>query len=84
MFAIFVLLFLGFSLFLPGFLTTNNVALLLQSVSVLGILSVAMGATIIAGAIDLSMVALMVLAALLLAPVRYPPNNRNAEVTNDE
>ena len=39
-FAIFVLLFLGFSLFLPGFLTANNVALLLQSVSVLGILSV--------------------------------------------
>ncbi len=61
-FAIFVLLFLGFSLFLPGFLTANNVALLLQSVSVLGILSVAMGATIIAGAIDLSMVALMAMS----------------------
>jgi ribose transport system permease protein len=61
-FAIFVLLFLGFSLFLPGFLTANNVALLLQGVSVLGILSVAMGAMIIAGAIDLSMVALMAMS----------------------
>lgn len=61
-FAIFILLFLGFSLFLPGFLTANNVALLLQSVSVLGILSVAMGAMIIAGAIDLSMVALMAMS----------------------
>lgn len=61
-FAIFVLLFLGFSLFLPGFLTASNIALLLQGVSVLGILSVAMGATIIAGAIDLSMVALMAMS----------------------
>ncbi len=61
-FTIFLLLFFGFSLFLPGFLTANNVALLLQSVSVLGILSVAMGAMIVTGAIDLSMVALMAMS----------------------
>jgi len=61
-FAIFVLMFVGFAIFLPGFLTPNNIALLLQAVSVLGILSVAMGVIVIGGTIDLSIVALMAMS----------------------
>ncbi len=61
-FLIFVALFAGFSVFLPGFLNANNIALLLQAVSVLGILSVAMGVIVIGGAIDLSIVALMAMS----------------------
>ena len=36
-FAIFVLMFIGFALFLPGFLTAGNVLGLLQNVAILGI-----------------------------------------------
>lgn len=61
-FAIFVLMFAGFAIFLPGFMNPNNIALLLQAVSVLGILSVAMGVIVIGGTIDLSIVALMAMS----------------------
>ena len=61
-FAIFIVMFLGFAIFLPGFTNPNNIALLLQAVSVLGILSVAMGIIVIGGAIDLSIVALMAMS----------------------
>ena len=56
-FGIFVLLFLGFSLFLPGFLTPDNMIALLQNVAVLGILSLGMAIVIIGRGIDLSMIA---------------------------
>ncbi|MCA2013701.1 ABC transporter permease [Cereibacter sphaeroides] len=58
-FALAVLLALGFALALPGFLTTQNVLNLLRSVSILGILGVAMGLVVIGRGIDLSLVALM-------------------------
>ncbi len=58
-FALAVLLCVGFALALPGFLTTNNVLNLVRSVSILGILGVAMGLVVIGRGIDLSLVALM-------------------------
>src|SRR5579872_5304524 len=56
-FGIFVVLFLGFSLFLPGFFSSDNMIALLQNVAVLGILSIGMTIIIIGRGIDLSMVA---------------------------
>lgn len=48
-----------FAVALPGFLTTSNVLNLVRSVSILGILGVAMGLVVIGRGIDLSLVALM-------------------------
>ena len=56
-FGIFLVLFLGFSLFLPGFLSSDNMIALLQNVAVLGILSLGMAVVIIGRGIDLSMIA---------------------------
>ena len=53
------LLFVGFSVFLPGFLTAGNVLSLIQNVSILGILGIGMALAIIGRGIDLSMVATM-------------------------
>ena len=58
-FGLAVLLCLGFAAALPGFLTTNNILNLVRSVSILGILGVAMGLVVIGRGIDLSLVALM-------------------------
>ncbi len=55
--AITVILFVGFSLFLNGFLTTGNLLTLLRSVSVLGILGVGMAVVVISRGIDLSLIA---------------------------
>jgi ribose transport system permease protein len=56
-FGIFVVLFIGFSLFLPGFLNADNMIALLQNVAVLGILSLGMAIVIIGRGIDLSLIA---------------------------
>lgn len=58
-FGIALLLCVAFSVALPGFLTTNNLLNLVRSVSILGILGVAMGLVVIGRGIDLSLVALM-------------------------
>jgi ribose transport system permease protein len=58
-FGLAVLLCIGFAVSLPGFLTTNNILNLVRSVSILGILGVAMGLVVIGRGIDLSLVALM-------------------------
>ncbi len=58
-FGLAVLLCIGFAVALPGFMTTNNVLNLVRSVSILGILGVAMGLVVIGRGIDLSLVALM-------------------------
>lgn len=58
-FGLAVLLCIGFAIALPGFMTTNNVLNLLRSVSILGILGIAMGLVVIGRGIDLSLVALM-------------------------
>ena len=61
-FLLFVLIFMAFSVGLPGFLNTNNLVLLMQGVSVLGILGVGMCVVVIGRGIDLSMVATMALS----------------------
>ncbi|MCX7304907.1 MAG: ABC transporter permease [Hyphomicrobiales bacterium] len=58
-FGLAVLLCLGFAVALPGFMTTANILNLVRSVSILGILGVAMGLVVIGRGIDLSLVALM-------------------------
>ncbi|HHZ07756.1 MAG TPA: ABC transporter permease [Rhizobiales bacterium] len=58
-FGLAVLLCIGFAVSLPGFLTASNVLNLVRSVSILGILGVAMGLVVIGRGIDLSLVALM-------------------------
>ncbi|MEO3388225.1 ABC transporter permease [Mesorhizobium sp. CAU 1741] len=61
-FGLAVLLCVGFALTLPGFLTTSNVLNLVRSVSILGILGVAMGLVVIGRGIDLSLVATMAIS----------------------
>ncbi len=74
-FALAVLMCVGFAIALPGFLTTNNLLNLVRSVSILGILGVAMGLVVIGRGIDLSLVALMAVSvawALQLAAGGVP------------
>jgi ribose transport system permease protein len=56
---IFAALFVAFALFLPGFLTTANMLTLLQNVSVLGILGLAMAIVVIGRGIDISLIAVL-------------------------
>jgi ribose transport system permease protein len=65
-FAIFVLMFIGFAVFLPGFLTAGNVLGLLQNVAILGILGLAMAIVVIGRGIDISMVAVLAVPAGLV------------------
>jgi len=65
-FAIFVLLFAGFALFLPGFRSASNLLGLLQNVAILGILGLGMAIVVIGRGIDISMVAVMAVPAGLL------------------
>ena len=58
-FGIFVLLYISFSLFLPGFLNADTTIALLRNVAVLGILSLGMAIVIIGRGIDLSMIAML-------------------------
>jgi ribose transport system permease protein len=58
-FGLALLLCIGFAVALPAFLTTENLLNLVRSVSILGILGVAMGLVVIGRGIDLSLVALM-------------------------
>lgn len=57
MFALFVLLFAGLALFVPGFLSLANLVTLLQNVAVLGILGLAMALVVIGRGIDISLIA---------------------------
>jgi ribose transport system permease protein len=56
-FVVFAVLFLFCSLFLKGFLTSENILTLIQNVSVLGILGLAMAIVVIGGGIDISLIA---------------------------
>src|SRR5262249_5677893 len=57
-----LILLAGFAVFLPGFSSTSNLLALVRSVSVLGILGVAMALVVIGRGIDLSLVALMAIS----------------------
>lgn len=61
-FLLFAMIFSVFSVMLPGFLNANNLVLLLQGISVLGILGVGLCVVVIGRGIDLSMVATMALS----------------------
>ena len=65
-FAIFVLMFAGFALFLPGFRTASNMLGLLQNVAILGILGLGMAIVVIGRGIDISMVAVLAVPAGLV------------------
>ncbi len=65
-FVIFLLMFVGFALFLRGFLTAGNLLGLLQNVAILGILGLAMAIIVIGRGIDISMVAVLAVPAGLL------------------
>jgi ribose transport system permease protein len=56
-FAVFIVLFVVFSIFLRGFLSPENMLTLLQNVAVLGILGLAMAIVVIGRGIDLSLIA---------------------------
>ena len=74
-FFLFVISFVGLSVFLDGFLSVGNVLTLLRSVSVLGILGVGMAIVVIGRGIDLAMISNMVIwsaFALYLANLGYP------------
>jgi ribose transport system permease protein len=65
-FAIFVLLFAGFALLLPGFRSASNLLGLLQNVAILGILGLGMAIVVIGRGIDISMVAVLAVPAGLV------------------
>lgn len=74
-FALAMLLCIAFAVALPGFLSGSNLLNLLRSVSILGMLGVAMGLVVIGRGIDLSLVATMAVAvawALQLAQQGTP------------
>ncbi|WP_325346995.1 ABC transporter permease [Xylophilus sp.] len=60
-----VALFAGFAVSLDGFRTPGNLIAIIRSISVLGILAIGMGLVVIGRGIDLSMVAVMVIATAL-------------------
>ena len=61
-FLLFVVILATFAFSLPGFFNASNLVLLLQSISVLGILGVGLCVVVIGRGIDLSMVATMALS----------------------
>jgi ribose transport system permease protein len=65
-FALFVLMFAGFALFLPGFARIDNVLTLLQNVAILGILGLGMSLVVIGRGIDISMIAALAVPSGLL------------------
>lgn len=70
-FIICVALFIGLSIFLPGFLSVPNLLALLQSVAILGILGLAMALIVIGRGIDISLIAsLAVPSGILLQMVQ--------------
>jgi ribose transport system permease protein len=57
--SIFVVMFAGFAVFLPGFSAPSNIIALLQNVAILGILGLGMALIVLGRGIDLSMVAVL-------------------------
>jgi ribose transport system permease protein len=75
-FLIFLITFACFSIFLRGFLSVDNIGSLLQNVSILGVLGLAMGLVVIGRGIDLAIVATMAITmawSLNLMNMGYSP-----------
>ena len=71
-FTTFLIMFLLFSFFLPGFFSIGNIVGLIQNISVLGILGLGMAIVVIGRGVDLSLVAtLSVPMGLVLQMVHY-------------
>ena len=60
-----VAIFAGFSVFLDNFFSTGNLLTLMRSVSILGILSIAMAVVVISKGIDLSLIATLAVGTAL-------------------
>ncbi len=56
-----VVLFIAFSIMLPGFATQGNILTMLQSVAIIGVLGIGMAVVIIGRGIDLSMISVAVM-----------------------
>ena len=65
-FVLFVLMFIGFALLLPGFAQVDNLLTLLQNVAILGILGLGMSVVVIGRGIDISMIAALAVPSGLL------------------
>lgn len=65
-FALFLLLFIGFASLLPGFAQVDNLLTLLQNVAILGILGLGMAVVVIGRGIDISMIATLAVPSGLL------------------
>jgi len=77
-FAIFVVLFVGFTLFLPGFFSASNMLGLLQNVAILGILGLGMAIVVIGRGIDISVIAALAVPPgliLQMVPNGYSPGS---------
>ena len=71
-FVITIMIFGSFSIFLEGFFDVENLLTLVRSVSVLGILSVAMAIVVISRGIDLSLVGVLVVSTALAVILTSP------------
>jgi len=60
-----IFIFAGFSIFLDKFFSTGNLLTLMRSVSILGILSIAMAVVVISKGIDLSLIATLAIGTAL-------------------
>jgi len=65
-FALFLLLFGGFAMLLPGFAQVDNLLTLVQNVAILGILGLGMATVVIGRGIDISMIAALAVPSGLL------------------
>ncbi len=65
-FVLFLLLFAGFAVALPGFAQVDNLLTLLQNVAILGILGLGMAVVVIGRGIDISMIATLAVPSGLL------------------
>lgn len=67
-----VSIFGGFSIFLDKFFSTGNLLTLMRSVSILGILSIAMAVVVISKGIDLSLIATLAIGTVLASVLSSP------------
>ena len=67
-----VSIFAGFSIFLDKFFSTGNLLTLMRSVSILGILSIAMAVVVISKGIDLSLIATLAVGTALASVMSSP------------
>lgn len=80
-FGLFLLMAVGFTLFLPGFGRVDNLLTLLQNVAILGILGLGMAVVVIGRGIDISMIAVLAVpTGLLLQMVQNGQSLPNAAI----